>query len=39
VVFERLLQEHSAVIAVLISSWLSETCSMAKQAAERLESE
>jgi fatty acid kinase fatty acid binding subunit len=39
VVFERLLQEHNAVIAVLISSWLSETCSMAKQAAERLESE
>jgi DegV family protein with EDD domain len=37
-VFERLLQRHSAVVSVLISSGISETCSMARQAAERLES-
>jgi DegV family protein with EDD domain len=39
VAFDRLLQQHSAVVAVLISSGVSETCSMARQAAERLESE
>ena len=39
VVFERLLQQHNAVVSVLISSWLSETCLMARQAAARLESE
>ena len=39
VVFERLLQQHSAVVSVLISSGISETCSMARQAAARLESE
>src|SRR5271167_3004368 len=39
VVFDRLLQQHSAVVSVLISSGMSETCSMARQAAARLESE
>jgi DegV family protein with EDD domain len=39
VVFDRLLQQHSAVVSVLISSSTSETCSMARQAAARLESE
>jgi DegV family protein with EDD domain len=39
VAFERLLQQRSAVVAVLISSGVSETCSMARQAAKRLESE
>jgi DegV family protein with EDD domain len=39
VVFERLLQQHSAVVAVLISSGFSKTCSNARQAAARLESE
>jgi DegV family protein with EDD domain len=39
VVFERLLQQHSAVVSVLISSGISETCSMARQAAAQLESE
>jgi DegV family protein with EDD domain len=39
VVFERLLQQHSAVVSVLISSGVSETCSNARQAAARLESE
>ncbi len=39
VIFDRLLQQHSAVVSVLISSGISETCSMARQAAERLESE
>jgi DegV family protein with EDD domain len=39
VVFDRLMQQHSAVVSVLISSWLSETCSMARQAAARLEAE
>jgi DegV family protein with EDD domain len=38
-VFDRLLQQHSAVVSVLISSGLSETCSTARQAAARLESE
>ncbi len=38
-VFDRLLQQHSAVVSVLISSGISDTCSMARQAAERLESE
>jgi DegV family protein with EDD domain len=37
VVFERLLQQHSAVVSVLISSGISETCSMARQAAAQLE--
>ena len=39
VVFDRLLQQHSAVVSVLLSSGLSPTCSMARQAAARLESE
>ncbi len=39
VVFDRLLQQHSVVVAVLISSGLSETCSLARQAAARLESQ
>jgi DegV family protein with EDD domain len=39
VVFERLLQQHSAVVSVLIFSGFSQTCSMAQQAAARLESE
>jgi DegV family protein with EDD domain len=37
VVFDRLLQQHSAVVSVLISSGISETCSMARQAAAKLE--
>jgi DegV family protein with EDD domain len=37
VVFERLLQQHSAVVSVLISSGISQTCSMARQAAAKLE--
>lgn len=39
VVFERLLQQHGAVVAVLISSGMSETCSIARQAVARLGSE
>ncbi|OBK79218.1 DegV family protein [Mycobacterium sp. 1164985.4] len=35
VVFDRLLEQHSAVVAVLISSGISETCSMARRAAEQ----
>ena len=38
-VFDRLLQQHSAVVAVLVSSGLSKTCSIARQAAAQLESE
>jgi DegV family protein with EDD domain len=38
-VFEPLLQQHSAVVSVLISSGISETCSNARRAAARLESE
>ncbi|OBI45161.1 DegV family protein [Mycobacterium colombiense] len=38
VVFERLLQQRSAVVAVLISSGVSDTCSVARQAAAQLES-
>lgn len=38
-VFDRLLQRHSAVVSVLISSGISRTCSIARQAAARLESE
>jgi DegV family protein with EDD domain len=37
VVFEQLLQQYSAVVSVLISSGISETCSMARQATARLE--
>jgi fatty acid kinase fatty acid binding subunit len=37
VVFDRLLQQHSAVVSVLISSGVSETCSIARQAAAKLE--
>jgi DegV family protein with EDD domain len=39
VVFEPLLQQHSAVVSVLVSSAMSKTCSIARQAAARLESE
>jgi DegV family protein with EDD domain len=39
VVFDRLLQQHSTVVSVLLSSGLSPTCSMARQAAAQLESE
>lgn len=35
--FDRLLQQHAAVVSVLISSGVSETCSMARQAAAKLE--
>ncbi|MEB4210628.1 DegV family protein [Mycobacterium sp. 94-17] len=35
--FERMLQQHDAVVSVLISSGVSETCSMARQAAAKLE--
>jgi DegV family protein with EDD domain len=38
VVYERLLQQHSAVAAILISSGISETCSVARKAAEQLDS-
>ncbi|BBY38426.1 hypothetical protein MMAN_25600 [Mycobacterium mantenii] len=38
-VYDRLLEQHSAVVAVLISSGLSETCSMTRQAVAELESE
>ena len=38
-VYDRLLEQRSAVVAVLISSGLSETCSMTRQAVARLESE
>ncbi len=38
-VFDRLLGQHSAVVSVLISSGISETCSMARQAAAKLEGE
>ena len=36
-VFDRLLRQHSVVVSVLVSSGLSETCSMARQAAAKLE--
>jgi DegV family protein with EDD domain len=36
VVFTRLLRQHSSVVAVLISSGMSKTCSMARQAAAQL---
>jgi DegV family protein with EDD domain len=39
VVFDRLLQQHRAVVAVLISSGLSETCSIAREAAAQLMSD
>jgi fatty acid kinase fatty acid binding subunit len=39
VVFERLLQQYSDVVAVLISSGLSKTCSTARQAVARVRSE
>ncbi|OBH57356.1 hypothetical protein A5682_10100 [Mycobacterium mantenii] len=35
-IFDQLLQQHSAVVSVLISSGISETCSMARQAAAKL---
>ena len=38
-VYERLLQRHSAVVSVLISSSLNPTCSIAREAAARLNSE
>jgi DegV family protein with EDD domain len=38
-VFERLLQQHSAVVAVMLGSNLSPTCSFAREAATRLKSE
>jgi fatty acid-binding protein DegV len=37
--YERLLQQHSAVVSVLISSSLNPTCSIAREAAARLNSE
>ena len=37
--YERLLQQHRAVVAVLISSSLNPTCSIAREAAARLNSE
>jgi DegV family protein with EDD domain len=39
VVFERLLQQHSAVVSVLLSSGVSPTCSIGRQAAAQLNSE
>lgn len=38
-VFDGLLKQHGAVVSVLISSGISETCSMARQAAAKLEGE
>jgi DegV family protein with EDD domain len=38
-VFDRLLQQHSSVVAVLISSGLSQTCTTARQAATQMEAE
>jgi DegV family protein with EDD domain len=38
-VFERLLQQHSAVVAVMLGSNLSPTCSFAREAAAPLNSE
>lgn len=38
-VFQQLLETHSAIVAVLLASAFSETCSNARQAAARLESE
>jgi DegV family protein with EDD domain len=38
-VFERLLQRHSAVVAVILGSNLSPTCSFAREAAARLNDE
>ncbi|HYY00846.1 MAG TPA: DegV family protein, partial [Mycobacterium sp.] len=38
-IFKPLLQQHSAVVSVLISSGISQTCSMARGAAAQLESE
>jgi DegV family protein with EDD domain len=38
-VFDRLLQQHSAVVAVMLGSNLSPTCSFAREAATRLKSE
>ncbi|OBJ05158.1 DegV family protein [Mycobacterium sp. 1465703.0] len=37
VIFDRLLEQHSAVVAVLVSSGLSRTCSIAREAAAQLE--
>jgi DegV family protein with EDD domain len=37
-VFERLLAQHSAIVSVLLSSAISETCTNARQAVSRLES-
>ena len=37
-VYERLLQRHSAVVSVLISASLNPTCSIAREAAARLNS-
>ena len=37
--FERLLQQHSAVVAVMLGSNLSPTCSFAREAAARLQSD
>jgi DegV family protein with EDD domain len=39
VAFERLLQQHSAVLAIMLSGSLSPTCSIAREAAARVESE
>jgi DegV family protein with EDD domain len=39
VVFDRLLQQHSAVVTVLISLGHSPACAIAREAAARLESE
>src|ERR1700757_554291 len=38
-VFDPLLQQHGAVVAVLVSSNLSKTCSIARQATAQLESQ
>ena len=37
VVYDRLLAQHSAIFSILISSGISRTCSMARQAATQLE--
>jgi DegV family protein with EDD domain len=38
-VFERLLQQHSAVVAVMLGSNLSPTCSFAREAAAQVDGE
>ncbi|MEB4210630.1 DegV family protein [Mycobacterium sp. 94-17] len=36
--YERLLQQHSAVVAIMLATSLSPTCALAREAAEQVES-